>query len=731
MPYDLQAAREAGISDGEIVNALAQKLNYDVEGAMRAGVSEGEIADVLTQRYNSSAPAQPAANAAGSAPKSDVSIFSAPRTSEEQQISKQKHRALLEQGLQGIPILGSFTDEAANLGGAAIAKIATGEPFSDLYKQATALSEERLKRQQKQFPEVSLGAQIGTGLLTGVAGAGTKTGAAIIDRLSSGGRLARTAKGALAGAATGAVYGSGAGDEGERIESSLTGGVIGGALGGALPVLSDVVGKAADKITKKVGQKTGELPEYSGDTAFQKVYSKLSQDFPEGEDFRKQLNSYFSSDKTLLEKGGARTRALGEAASIFESGGTEMQNFFNAEVPKQADKLKKVLSKAVSPSVNYQDSLDAIVSSGREVAGPLYSAAYKANSAVSSPMIDRILRTPEGKSALGEAVKNIRNEMSLAAKPDKELTQMAREMVSLGKMAPSPGGAASGLKLKTLDYIKRSMDDTIRSAYRSGNESEARRIVNLKNGLLSEIDSLDKTGFYAKARATSGDYLSSKEAMDDGLNFLREDPEIVAKGFKEYSPAQKRAYKIGVVKSIRQTIDNKFDGRNVADIFNRESTRQKLSSILNPDQMKSLMSQAKASDDIFKLRNQLLGNSRTAARQIAATEFDDDAMRIATDIATKGASATLVGGLTKMVAKKMSGISDETAGDVARILLESDPKQKFKIVKNLTDLSLLSPNSVRGTEAANKLALFYKSSDLLKSPITSGAAIQTVQRELE
>lgn len=51
--YDLESARKAGVSDGEIANALAPKLNYDLEGARKAGVSDKEIAEALTSKFNS------------------------------------------------------------------------------------------------------------------------------------------------------------------------------------------------------------------------------------------------------------------------------------------------------------------------------------------------------------------------------------------------------------------------------------------------------------------------------------------------------------------------------------------------------------------------------------------------------------------------------------------------------------------------------------------------------
>lgn len=54
--YDVEAARAAGLSDGEIAQALASRLNYDLEGARSAGVPDAEIATTLTTRFNQSSP---------------------------------------------------------------------------------------------------------------------------------------------------------------------------------------------------------------------------------------------------------------------------------------------------------------------------------------------------------------------------------------------------------------------------------------------------------------------------------------------------------------------------------------------------------------------------------------------------------------------------------------------------------------------------------------------------
>lgn len=472
------------------------------------------------------------------------------------------------------------------------------------------------------------------------------------------------------------------------------------------------INKLADYLIKKEAIKSGEIVAQDLPKPLQMVYNRLRADYPDYAEFKKVLNSYASKpDQALIQAGGERTTRLGEGAAQYTSGGARATEFFDEAIGKSPEKLKTAIGKTVSPSTNYYDTLDEMVKSGREKASPIYQAAFKANQTVQSPVIDRILQTPEGKSALAEAAKNMQNEMSLVARPDPELTAMAKELQDIGLMGETQGGVARGLKLKTLDYIKKSMDDTINTAYRAGNESEARRIINLKNGLVSEIDAADKSGLYAKARKASGDYLSNKSAMDSGLNFLKEDKEIITRNFNDMGAAEKQAYKTGVVKTLRNKIETTQDGANVARLFKTPATRDKLKAILPERDYNRLLSEAMTQDGLFKLRNQLTGNSRTALRQIEAQDFEGQGAQLVQDLASKGATRTGIDNSIRWIAKRFDGLSDKTAKEVADILYEQDPKKKYEIVKFLTNQANSEGQGLRKTEAAKKLQAFYTISD--------------------
>lgn len=166
-------------------------------------------------------------------------------------------------------------------------------------------------------------------------------------------------------------------------------------------------------------------------------------------------------------------------------------------------------------------------------ASALYDEAFKANQSIGSRKIDRIIETPAGKSAFKKAVEKMQNDQTNVGISDEELTEAMRFAADLGKMDRVPGGVASGLKLRTWDYVKRSLGDVEQEALQAGRRDDARIIGNLRRDLTKELDSLDSTaaagpnstkpegGAYFRARQA---YAKGSEAIDliedGGVGFI-------------------------------------------------------------------------------------------------------------------------------------------------------------------------------------------------------------------
>jgi hypothetical protein len=497
------------------------------------------------------------------------------------------------------------------------------------------------------------------------------------------------------------------------------------AAGNAGKVVAKPLAPAIDKLTDlkalSAAKKTGEISNEALSKGMRKIYDRLRADYPDQAEFERVLNSLgSSSDKALIQAGGKRVESLGKGAAQYPSGEAVAREFFDEATGAAPEKIKKTLSKTVSPSANYSSDVDALLDAGRAKAAPLYKQAFKSNQAINTPVINKILQTPEGKSALSEAVKNLQNEMSRVAVPDKELTAIVKELSDIGLAEAQP--VARGLKLRTLDEVKRAMDSTIRSAYRTGkSDQEIARFVSLKNALVSELDRADSSGLYSKARSVAGDYLSSQKAMEDGLSFLREDAENIPRRLSNMGTAEKQAYRAGVVKALRNDIDTKYDGQNVARLFQKPATRQKLQSLLSPKEYAKLLDDAKVTDEIFKLRNQIVGGSPTAGKQIAAQEFQQAGQEIAVDLATGSFARAGMKTAQNMANKMFDGLSDKSAKEVAELLYTKDPKQKYKIIKQLLNESKKSGSGLQSTQAAQKLKAFYAISDSVREASTKNA----------
>ncbi len=160
-------------------------------------------------------------------------------------------KTILDQGLQGATF--GFADEITDRIGAGIASVVTGEKYSDLLPEARATTKQDLKRQMEERPVLSLTANLAGGVVTGGAGAATKTGGAAVGNLLRSGKTAtRIAKGAGAGAVYGGAYGAGTADEGERLEGAIEGAKMGAVVGGAIPGVGAGVSKLKNTIAPKV-----------------------------------------------------------------------------------------------------------------------------------------------------------------------------------------------------------------------------------------------------------------------------------------------------------------------------------------------------------------------------------------------------------------------------------------------------------------------------------------------
>jgi hypothetical protein len=569
---------------------------------------------------------------------------------------------------------------------------------------------------QEQEPGAALGANLVGGVGAGVAGG------ALLPKGLQAYAAANPGKAALGiGAASGGVYGfnSGEGGVGERGSQAAQMGAIGGIAGpvGARAAqgvagLGQYGGRLAQKAlsrfskpqvaqtaAREIAESVPEsIPSVEGQTkALSKIEKALRQDF--GDRYDEVLDAYQRGDVSLAELYGPKTRTLAKGAAQYTGGQAPAERFFTKELLEAPERALKSIDETIGSGANYYAQVDDILEAGRGKAKPLYNEAFKANKSVQSNDINNILSTPEGKKALKRVAVNFQNEGKFMGLPDAELKQVAREMAAVDKMADVDGPISAGLSMRTLDQVKKAIDNEYSKATNklasSFDKDRANALRTLSSRLRSALDDADVTakagpkalklegGLYAQARKEAGDYLQLTDAMEAGKGFMSKDPELLAKEFTKLSDAEKTAFRSGVGKQIRDTIENTNEGANFYNrVFGSKQKQDRLAKILNPSQFKKLQSDLKAEDRLFKLRNEVLSGSPTTSKAVAAAE-----------IAGMGADAASManGGLVNIPKeatygfwKKMrDGINDKTARQISEIIYEKSPEKKLQIIQSL------------------------------------------------
>lgn len=519
----------------------------------------------------------------------------------------------------------------------------------------------------------------------------------------------RAAKGAAGAAPVGALYGAANDTTGHPLEAAASGAEAAAAIGAGLPVLGAAAGAAADILGpagRAVASKVA--PEYASqleqNVAMGKVVKRFNADFTDPVQRQAALDAYLKNpDVGLAESAGKNTKNLALGAAQYPSGEAGAQDYFQARTSTAPGRIAKTFADQVSSNQDYFGTLDGITEKGRKAASPLYKTAYEANASVDSPEIDKVLSAPAGKQALGVARWKMLNDLAaMKGVSDEEAGRHAQEAIKMEQMYSAPENQYSRpdvnapapptprLNLRSLDYVKRALDDQIGAAKIAGERDNERIITGLKNNLLDALDSADQTGAYARARAVSGDYIRNSQAMDDGRNFMKPgtagQPEQIAANFAKLGPTEQEAYKAGMVRAVKEAMDKpSADQPNFyTKVFGSPDLQNRIKAVLNPSEFEVLSKNMKAEADLYKFKNETLGNSRTAIKQISADEFNSGGQEIMKDLATGGSiTRTATKAATQWIGSMFDGLSNKTAGQVAKILYETDPTKKLEIMKSI------------------------------------------------
>lgn len=363
---------------------------------------------------------------------------------------------------------------------------------------------------------------------------------------------------------------------------------------------------------------------------------------------------------TLMDVGSQPVNALaGRVARQPGASGQVVRDFIGDRTAAQGQRLEGDVGTHVARG-SAHDTIVAMQQSRANAAAPLYEKAFEANRAIASPLIDKILQTPAGVAALRAARIKMQNDMSLMGHADPDIAEQIREA---GDVVPK-GGVAAGLNLRTLDYVKRSFDDMIGAAQRTGERDNVRILSGLKSDFVRALDEADITartgpnstrpegGFYKQARSSYSGPSQSIEAVEFGRGALRPSAsaEENAATFKTLNPNDKEFARMGLATAIREMIAGKDIGTNAARTLARNPALQsRVRPFFESDAgYQKFLDAVVAEDRMFRTGTDVLGGSRTAERLGEDLDPHNKAMESAANAAIDFAHGNHLRGLSRL-----------------------------------------------------------------------------------
>src|SRR5690606_23836907 len=110
--------------------------------------------------------------------------------------------------------------------------------------------------------------------------------------------------------------------------------------------------------------------------------------------------------------------------------------------------------------------------------------------------------------------------------------------------------------VRAIDYMKRGMDDLIESRMRSGKmgRAEARALRERMNKVLARVDELVPE--YAQARAQYAGDSAMLEALEQGRNLWRRDPDEAKKILSRMSEGEREMFRKGATETLAQKLED-------------------------------------------------------------------------------------------------------------------------------------------------------------------------------
>lgn len=557
----------------------------------------------------------------------------------------------------------------------------------------------------EQNPISSALLEFGGGVAPGVAAmmlpGGQPAGAAQLTT-AGGSALARLAgrpivKSAAAGATTGAVSGAGSATEGERGSGALSGTAYGTAFGLAIPAAIRTSGGVKDWLSERL------FP--SEAKTFERASKKMTESLGEAGMVPADISKRMAENRALgVPATVANTEAaladLAETVAQRTGKGTRrIEKTISQQQAGTKERVYQQVRKGLKPDDYYSEE-ERLISDLRSKSAPAYKQAYAVGE-VDDPQIMDMLALPQFRGVWATA-RSIAEADAAAAKvnamrsgeafdPSEFKLRDIYEVIRDPKTGNPVDVKITGTvpDVRTLDYMKRALDAQISAGYRSDNAAtlaSANAYKDLRNALRDRTKEV-----VPEYNAALQTYKGDKEILDSlraGYNdFGKMDHEEVIKLVANMSPAEKEAFRTGVVRDIYGKLFTTSRNINAGAILNAPEMQAKLQPLFDsPAHFRLFQAATEREGQLFEQANRILKGSQTGKRMAMREKFEDGGEGF-----TQAAAQAITGGwkssLTGMASRALykTTMTEDMADKLATMLMSKDPKEVAAVVKILED----------------------------------------------
>jgi hypothetical protein len=508
----------------------------------------------------------------------------------------------------------------------------------------------------------------------------SEIGGAIVPALVSRGRTAPESLAMSTGKGTGLgfVSGAGAGEGtlGERAEDGLFGAAMGFVATPALQLTGRVTGKAYRSVVDGMFASPDRLGK---DAARDAIKSALEADAGTVDQAIAIVLSKAGKPYSLADIG-PNTRAYLDAANVLPGPGKKAaKDFLDKRDRGIAARLTSDIQDAFGSRASFFDEFNALKEARSDLGKRLYERALSKKIPVNKELTG-LLQRPSLQDAYNRGI-TIARERGMPT---------PKTRIENGKLMTDQG-EVTDIDTEFLHILKMGLDDVVFTGKSPVSGIGTTALNSVKDTRAQFLNFIDRNNAaYKRARNYWAGETSAMDAMQMGRNFLRLDEDELAADIRKMSKSEKEAFRLGAMQNVLDRMGGAQMGETVTgavgnparDLIKNPRTVRLIGLTFDDKTVFNRFINRLEDETEMRLTSaQVLRGSQTAERTEAVSALRDRAVK------ELPADASLAAVITNALRRDLRGAEQQqleaTANEVARVLLERDPKKLQQIASQL------------------------------------------------